>query len=76
MPTFRRRPQRITISARHRAPSEPSPAARRHGVANQDILHAMPMREKYARLLARAEADGTTPSELIREALRRYLEAA
>jgi uncharacterized protein (DUF4415 family) len=27
-------------------------------------------------LLQRAEADGTTPSELIREALRRYLEAA
>jgi CRISPR-associated endonuclease/helicase Cas3 len=27
-------------------------------------------------LLERAEADGTTPSELIREALRRYLEAA
>ena len=27
-------------------------------------------------LLARAEADGTTTSELIREALRRYLHAA
>jgi uncharacterized protein (DUF4415 family) len=27
-------------------------------------------------LLARAEADGTTTSELIREALRRYLRAA
>jgi hypothetical protein len=27
-------------------------------------------------LLARAEADGTTTSELIREALRRYLDAA
>ena len=27
-------------------------------------------------LLERAQADGTTPSELIREALRRYLEAA
>jgi hypothetical protein len=27
-------------------------------------------------LLQRAQADGTTPSELIREALRRYLEAA
>lgn len=27
-------------------------------------------------LLARAKADGTTPSQLIREALRRYLEAA
>jgi uncharacterized protein (DUF4415 family) len=27
-------------------------------------------------LLKRAQADGTTPSELIREALRRYLEAA
>ncbi len=27
-------------------------------------------------LLERAEADGTTPSELIREALRRYLDAA
>ena len=27
-------------------------------------------------LMRRAEADGTTPSELIREALHRYLEAA
>ncbi len=32
--------------------------------------------ELRRQLLQRAEADGTTPSELIREALRRYLEAA
>jgi hypothetical protein len=32
--------------------------------------------ELRGKLLERAEADGTTPSELIREALRRYLEAA
>ena len=32
--------------------------------------------ELRRRLLQRAETDGTTPSELIREALRRYLEAA
>lgn len=32
--------------------------------------------ELRRQLLERAEADGTTPSELIREALRRYLEAA
>jgi uncharacterized protein (DUF4415 family) len=32
--------------------------------------------ELRRQLLERAQADGTTPSELIREALRRYLEAA
>lgn len=32
--------------------------------------------ELRRRLLERATADGTTPSELIREALRRYLHAA
>jgi hypothetical protein len=32
--------------------------------------------ELRRQLLQRAEAHGTTPSELIREALRRYLEAA
>ena len=32
--------------------------------------------ELRRQLLQRAAADGTTPSELIREALRRYLEAA
>jgi hypothetical protein len=32
--------------------------------------------ELRRQLLERAEADGTTPSELIREALRRYLDAA
>lgn len=32
--------------------------------------------ELRRQLLQRAEADGTTPSELIREALRRYFEAA
>lgn len=32
--------------------------------------------ELRRQLLQRAQADGTTPSELIREALRRYLEAA
>jgi uncharacterized protein (DUF4415 family) len=32
--------------------------------------------ELQRRLLERAEADGTTTSELIRKALRRYLEAA
>ena len=32
--------------------------------------------ELRRRLFERAQADGTTPSELIREALRRYLEAA
>ena len=32
--------------------------------------------ELRRQLLQRAETDGTTPSELIREALRRYLEAA
>lgn len=32
--------------------------------------------ELRRQLLERAHADGTTPSELIREALRRYLEAA
>jgi hypothetical protein len=32
--------------------------------------------ELRRQLLERAEADGTTPSELIREALRRFLEAA
>lgn len=32
--------------------------------------------ELRRQLLQRAEADGTTPSDLIREALRRYLEAA
>jgi hypothetical protein len=32
--------------------------------------------ELRRQLLQRVEADGTTPSELIREALRRYLETA
>jgi Ribbon-helix-helix protein, copG family len=32
--------------------------------------------ELRGQLLNRAEADGTTPSELIREALRRFLNAA
>ena len=32
--------------------------------------------ELRRQLLERAEADGTTPSDLVREALRRYLEAA
>jgi uncharacterized protein (DUF4415 family) len=32
--------------------------------------------ELRRQLLERAEADGTTPSELIREALRRYFRAA
>ncbi len=32
--------------------------------------------ELRRQLLERAHADGTTPSELIREALRRFLEAA
>lgn len=32
--------------------------------------------ELRRRLLERAKADGTTPSKLIREALRRYLKAA
>ena len=32
--------------------------------------------ELRRQLLERADADGTTPSELIREALRRYFEAA
>lgn len=32
--------------------------------------------ELRRQLLERAQADGTTPSELIREALRRFLEAA
>jgi hypothetical protein len=32
--------------------------------------------ELRRQLLQRAEADGTTPSELIREALRRYLKVA
>jgi hypothetical protein len=50
------------------------PSARKHGVADEDIRHVDP--ELRDQLLERATADGTTISEVIRRALRRFLEAA